>query len=49
MVNGSQMTVVWHVDDMKVSHKSEYDITRFADYLISIYVGLSSSYGKVHD
>ena len=49
MVNGSQMTVVWHVDDLKVSHKSEFEITRFADYLISIYVGLLSSRGKVHD
>ena len=49
MVNGSQMRVVWHVDDLKVSHKSEFDITRFADYLISIYGGLSSSGDKVHD
>ena len=49
MVNGNQMKVVWHVDDLKVSHKSEFDITRFADYLISIYGGLSSSGGKVHD
>ena len=49
MVNGSQMKVVCHVDDLKVSHKSEFYITRFTDYLISIYVGLSSSQGKVHD
>ena len=24
MLNGSQMTFVWHVDDLKVSHKSEF-------------------------
>ncbi len=24
MVNRSQMTVVWHVDDLKVSHKAAY-------------------------
>ena len=23
MVNGSQMTVTWHVDDLKVSHKEK--------------------------
>ena len=49
MVNGSQMKVLWHVDDLKVYHNSEFDITRFADYLISIYGGMSSSRGKVHD
>ena len=49
MMNGRQMTVVWHVNDLKVSQKSEFEITRFADYLISIYGGLSSSRGKVHD
>ena len=49
MVNVSQMTAVWHVDDLKVSHKRDFDITRFADYLISIYEGLSSIRGKVHD
>ena len=37
MVNGSQMKVVCHVDDLKVSHKSEFEITRFTYYLISIY------------
>ena len=41
MVNGGQMTVLWHVDDLKMSHKSEFEITRFADYLISIYGGLA--------
>ena len=49
MVNGRQMTVVWHVDDLKVSQKSDYEITSFTDYLIIIYGGLSISRGKVHD
>ena len=49
MVNGGQITVLWHVDDLKMSHKSEFGITRFADYLISIYGGLARSRGKVHD
>ena len=28
MVNGSQMTVVWHVDDLKVSHREGREITK---------------------
>ena len=24
MINGSQMTVTWHVDDLKVSHKDPF-------------------------
>jgi len=28
MVAGSQMTVTWHVDDLKVSHKSAFEVTR---------------------
>ena len=43
------MKFVWHFDDLKLSHKSEFDITRFTDYLVSIYGDLSSSRGKVHD
>ena len=49
MGDGRQITVVWHVDDLEVSHKSEFDITRFAYYLISIYGGLPSIPGKVND
>ena len=30
MVEGSQITIFWHVDDLKVSHKSEEVVTAFA-------------------
>ena len=30
IVNGSQCTIVWHVDDLKVSHKDEGVVTYFA-------------------
>ena len=30
MVNGKQMTVIWHVDDLKVSHVDENENTKFA-------------------
>lgn len=33
IVNGSQCTVVWHVDDLKVLHKDEAVVTYFAQEL----------------
>ena len=29
MINGSQMLVTWHVDDLKVSHKESTEVTTF--------------------
>ena len=29
MVNGSQMIVTWHVDDLKISHKDSLEVTKF--------------------
>ena len=37
MVNGSQMTVTWHVDDLKVSHKDYDEVTKFLYYLGTLY------------
>ena len=48
-INGSQMTVVWHVDDLKVSHKKAIEITKLAMYLDDIYPGLKVNHGKIHD
>ena len=39
-INGSQCTIVWHVDDLKISHKDSTVI----DEIIS---SLKSEYGKV--
>ena len=36
-INGSQMTVCWHVDDLKVSHKDPFEVTKFSTYLAGIY------------
>eukprot|EP00804_Cyclotella_cryptica_P015947 CCRYP_019194-RD/>CCRYP_019194-RD protein AED:0.15 eAED:0.15 QI:0/-1/0/1/-1/1/1/0/395 len=50
MVNGSQMTVVWHVDDLKVSHKNGQEITKLLVYLGSKYgAGITVMRGKHHD
>ena len=50
MINGHQMMVAWHVDDLKVSHKDPFEITKFATYLSSIYgPKLTVKRGKAHD
>ena len=38
-VNGKQMTVMWHVDDLKISHKNE-------DTVDALIRKLSKRYGK---
>ena len=50
MINGHQMTVVFHVDDLKVSHEDSKQIDWFADQLRKIYgEKLTVNKGKVHD
>ena len=39
-MRGSQMTVVWHVDDMKISHKMPEAVTSFMNYI-------KDRYGKI--
>ena len=36
-VNGKQMTVVWHVDDLKVSHQDPKQVDKFIEFLRSKY------------
>ena len=35
-LNGHQITVTWHVDDLKVSHKDPFDIKFLAQYLSTV-------------
>ena len=55
VLNGTQMTVMWHVDDLKVSHKDQSAIDDFAVWPKSKYKkkdkGLLLFYhkGKMHD
>ena len=37
MIDGEQMTIIWHVDDLKVSHKNPWKVTKIATLLSSIY------------
>ena len=48
-INGYQMTVVCHVNDLKVSHKDSFEVTRLAAYLNDICGDLKANQGKVHD
>ena len=50
MIDGSQHTVIWHVDDLKCSHKKSFVNTLFATWLGGIYgEKLTVKRGKIHD
>ena len=42
------MTVVFHVDDLKVSHKIDKTITKVMEYLGGIFPGLKAVRGYLH-
>ena len=46
MINVKPMTLVWNVDDLKVSHLDNFEVTNFIGYLSSIHGGLSLHRGK---
>ena len=49
MINGSQMTVTWHVDYLKISHKESDKVTKFISELGQLYDNdLTVHQGKVH-
>ena len=43
------MTLVRYDDDLKVSHESSFEITKFALYLEDVYDGLTVHRGTVHN
>jgi hypothetical protein len=50
IVEGSQFTLTWHVDDIKMSHKDPKEVTKVIDWLKSIYGdNMHVSRGLVHD
>ena len=49
-IHGEQLTVVWHVDDLKVLHKDKNVVSAFCVKMSQLYgSGTKSSWGKVHD
>ena len=49
VLGGEKMTVVFHVNDLKVSHKSDKATTKVIEYLDGNYPGLKELRGGVHD
>ena len=49
MVNGKQLTVIWHVDDLKVSHVDPKVLTEFGQWIKDKYGNCKEHRGKVHD
>jgi hypothetical protein len=49
MVRGKQLTVLWHVDDLKMSHMEYDEVTSMINWLKGIYRDMKVSRGKVHD
>jgi hypothetical protein len=50
VVDGKQMTVCWHVDDLKVSHCDPAQVTIFGEWLSKKYgVAVATHRGKVHN
>ena len=49
MINGSKMSVMWHVDDLKISQKESDEVTKFITELGKLYDNdLPVHRGKVH-
>jgi hypothetical protein len=50
IVAGTQFTVTWYVDDLKLSHVSSDEVTKTIEWLKSIYrQDMRVSRGKKHD
>ena len=48
MIRGKQMTICWHVDDLKVSHKRGAEVKKLESWLRSIYGNITVSEGSKH-
>ena len=49
IIDGKQMTIAWHVDDLKVSHHDPEKIDELIKYLASIYGMITMKCGRVHE
>ena len=50
VINGAQMTVCLHVDNLKVSHVDLSEVTKFGQWLNKTYrIAVAEHLGKVHD
>jgi hypothetical protein len=50
VINGKQFTVVWHVDDIKISHVDKKEVSKLITWIKSVYgEDMRVSRGKVHE
>ena len=54
VINGKQMTIIWHVDDAEISHVDKQEIEILINYLKELYedpeIGMMKiNRGNVHD
>ena len=47
VINGEQFTIVWHVDDLKLSHKDPEVVTEMIAYLKGLYEKLPNGEVKL--
>ena len=41
LINGKQITIIWHVDDLKISHVDRFEVTNMLYVLGRLYPGLT--------
>ena len=49
MIGGKQMTIWWHVDDLKISHVNTKAVDKIVNWLDKLYPGLTATQGNIHD
>ena len=47
--NGHQMTIMWNIDDVKVSYSDHAEVKRFVDSLIKLYGDIKARHGNHHE
>ena len=48
-INGSQCTILWYVDDLKISHREEKVVEEILQWLEDVYGEIRTTRGKKHD
>lgn len=49
VIDGKQMTAVWHVDNLKISHTDKAQVTKFIEWLEGICGKQRTTRGEKHD
>jgi len=49
IIDGSQMTIIWYVDDLKILHKNPDEVSKIIAWIESKYGDIKPNCGKIHD